>query len=90
MTNWSVETGVGTPSNRSYTITGLDGGVKHEVQLRAHNYSGHGPWSQAEADEPTTAAPSAPSITNVARGDRNLGVRLERPVGHRWGSHYRL
>ena len=49
--NWSVVTGVGTPSNRSYTITGLTGGVKYEFQLRAHNDSGHGPWSLGEADE---------------------------------------
>ena len=46
--NWSVETGVGTPSSRRYTITGLRGGVKYAFQLRAHNDSGHGPWSQAE------------------------------------------
>ena len=55
--NWSVATGVGTPSNRSYIITGLEGGVKYEFQLRAHNDAGHGPWSQAEADEPTTVKP---------------------------------
>ena len=78
--NWSVETGVGTPSNRSYIITGLRGGVKYEFQLRAHNDSGHGPWSQAEADEPTTAAPSPPSITNVARGDRTLAVVWTAPA----------
>ena len=72
--NWSVETGVGTPSNRSYTITGLRGGVKYEFQLRAHNGSGHGPWSEAGGDEPTTVAPSAPAITSITRGDRTLAV----------------
>ena len=72
--NWSVETGVGTPSNPNYTITGLTGGVKYEFQLRAHNDSGHGPWSVAEAEEPTTTAPSAPTITNITRGDRTLAV----------------
>ena len=72
--NWSVETGVGTPSNRSYTITGLRGGVKYEFQLRAHNDAGHGPWSQAEADEPTTVKPAAPTITSISRGDRTLAV----------------
>ena len=78
--NWSVETGVGTPRNRSYTITGLEGGVKYELQVRAHNDSGHGPWSQAEADEPTTVAPSAPSITSVIRGDRSLAVVWTAPT----------
>ena len=78
--NWSVETGVGTPSNRSYTITGLRGGVKYEFQLRAHNDSGHGPWSQAAGDEPTTVAPAAPSITSLTRGDRTLAVVWTAPA----------
>ena len=78
--NWSVETGVGTPSNRSHTITGLEGGTKYEFQLRAHNGSGHGPWSQAEADEPTTTTPSAPAITSLTRGDRTLAVVWTAPV----------
>ena len=78
--NWSVETSVGTPSNRSHTITGLEGGTKYEFQLRAHNGSGHGPWSQAEADEPTTTTPSAPAITSLTRGDRTLAVVWTAPV----------
>ena len=78
--NWSVVTGVGTPSNRSHTITGLTGGVKYEFQLRAHNDSGHGPWSQAEAEEPTTVAPSAPSILSITRGDRTLAVVWTAPA----------
>ena len=78
--NWSVETGVGTPSNRSHTITGLESGVKYEFQLRAHNDAGHGPWSQAETDEPTTVAPSAPAITSITRGDRTLAVVWTAPA----------
>ena len=78
--NWAVHTGVGTPSNRSHTITGLDGGEKYEFQLRAHNDSGHGPWSQAAADEPTTVKPPAPSITGVTRGDRTLAVVWTAPA----------
>ena len=78
--NWSVETGVGTPSNRSYTIPGLQGGVKYEIQLRAHNDGGHGPWSQAGADEPTTVKPAAPTITSITRGDRTLAVVWSAPA----------
>ena len=72
--NWSVETDVGTLSNRSYTITGLESGVKYDLQVRAHNSAGYGPWSQAEADEPTTVKPAAPAITSISRGDRTLAV----------------
>ena len=72
--NWGLEEGVGTLTNRSHTISGLEGGIKYDFQLRAHNSSGHGPWSRAAADEPTTVAPSAPSILSVTRGDRTLAV----------------
>ena len=78
--SWSLETGVGTPSNPSYTITGLQGGVEYEIQLRAHNDSGHGPWSEAGADEPTTVKPSALAITSITRGDRTLAVVWTAPA----------
>ena len=84
--NWSVEMGVGTPSNRSYTITGLRGGVKYEFQLRAHNDSGHGPWSQAAGDEPTTVKPAAPAITSITRGDRTLAVVWTAPTDNGGGA----
>ena len=77
---WSVVTGVGAPSNRSYTVTGLEGGVKYEFQLRAHNDSGHGPWSLGEAEEPTTVKPAAPAITSITRGDRTLAVVWTAPT----------
>ena len=72
--NWTLITDVGTPGNLSHTVTGLEGRVKYEFQIRAKNASGHGPWSQAEAEEPISVAPSAPSITNITRGDRTLAV----------------
>ena len=78
--NWTVVTGAGTPSNLSYTITGLEGGVKYEFQLRANNDSGHGPWSQPGVDEPTTVAPDAPAITSITRGDRTLAVVWTAPT----------
>ena len=72
--NWTMETGVGSLSNLSHTITGLAGRVKYDFQVRAHNSSGHGPWSKADAEEPTIVASSPPSITNITRGDRTLAV----------------
>ena len=84
--NWSVVTGVGTPSNRSHTIAGLVGGVKYEIQVRAHNDSGHGPWSEAQANEPTTVAPATPAITSITRGDRTLAVVWTAPADTGGGS----
>ena len=83
---WALETGVGTPSNRSHTITGLEGGVTYEIQVRAHNDSGHGPWSGAQADEPTTVAPATPAITSITRGDRTLAVVWTAPADTGGGS----
>ena len=77
---WALETGVGSLTNRSHTITGLIGGVKYEFQLRAHNTSGAGIWSEAEAEEPTVAEPSAPSIDDITRGDRTLAVAWTAPT----------
>ena len=76
---WTVETGVGTLTNRSHTITGLEGGVKYEIQLRAHNGSGQGRWSPAAAEEPIVVKPSEPSIANITRGDRTLAVAWTAP-----------
>ena len=77
---WTLEVGAGTPTNRSHTVTGLEGAVKYEFQLRAHNGSGHGPWSKSDAEEPTTVSPSAPTISSVARGDRTLAVVWAEPL----------
>ena len=54
--------------------------MKYEFQLRAHNDSGHGPWSQGEAEEPTTVKPAAPAITSISRGDRTLAVVWTAPA----------
>ena len=69
---WTLETGVGTLTDRSHTITGLEGEEKYDIQVRAHNDAGHGPWSAAAADEPVIAKPSAPTISSVTRGNRTL------------------
>ena len=72
--NWTEVTNVGSLSNRSYTITGLVGNVEYEIQLRARNSEGYGVWSGVTTAEPTIGKPSAPSITNITRGDRTLAV----------------
>ena len=82
---WTLETGVGSLTTRSHTITGLIGGVKYEIQLRAQNTSGAGIWSQAQAEEPTVAEPPAPSIEDVTRGDRTLAVAWTAPADNGGG-----
>ena len=82
---WTLATGVGTLTDRSHTIRGLEGGVKYAYQVRAHNSAGHGPWSESGGEEPTTVKPSEPSITDVTRGDRTLAVVWTEPTDNGGG-----
>ncbi len=56
--NWTVvddvwATGGGT---LQYTLTGLTGGTQYDLQIRAVNAGGDGPWSATATGTPTTAA----------------------------------
>ena len=77
--NWTEEINVGSLTNRSYTITGLRGNVEYDIQVRARNSEGFGLWSGVTTAEPTIVKPSAPSITNITRGDRTLAVAWSAP-----------
>ena len=64
---WAVETGVGTLTDRSHTITDLQASVTYEIQLRAHNSSGSGSWSASVTENPIVVKPEAPpSPTSLA------------------------
>ena len=78
--HWTVVEDVGTPGNLTYTITGLAGGVQHDIQLRAENNAGKGPWSLAEEAKPETTVPSASAITSITSGDRSLAVVWTAPT----------
>ena len=83
--NWTEQLGAWTESSgvRSYTITGLETGVQYDVQVRAENSVGKGPWSATEAGTPQEA--DVPSVTanfeqssyNVTEGgDVSIAVML--------------
>ena len=75
---WTPKTGVGTPTNRADTITGLDNGVEYDVQVQAVNAAGGGGWSDTEPGTPRTT-PDAPTITSHNSGDESLTVLWSRP-----------
>ena len=63
---------------RSVTITGLRDGTAYEVQVRAGNSIGDGPWSQSAMATPVTV-PAAPAAPDVTGGDGQLEVRWTPP-----------
>ena len=65
----------------SATITGLTNGTTYEVQVRAGNSAGDGPWSASASGTPVAAAsaPAAPSPPRLTAGDGQLGVSWTAP-----------
>ena len=63
------------------TITGLTNGTAYEVQVRAGNSVGDGPWSASASGTPvaSASAPAAPSRPGLTVGDGQLGVRWTAP-----------
>ncbi len=60
------------------TITGLTNGTAYEVQVRAGNSVGDGPWSASATGTPVGVA-SAPSAPRLTAGDGQLGVSWTAP-----------
>ncbi len=52
--NWTVKSGVWSSGDLSYDLTGVDSAIEYEVQIRAVNDSGPGPWSESEAEASST------------------------------------
>ena len=63
------------------TITGLTNGTTYQVQVRAGNSAGDGPWSASAAATPMSPAspPSAPSPPVLTAGDGRLYARWTAP-----------
>lgn len=77
--DWTVVESIWTSGALSYTLTGLDAGMEHAVQIRAVSSLGSGPWSPGETVQPTVAALTAGSIDEVRSGDRSLAVFWQPP-----------
>ncbi|MYB22833.1 MAG: fibronectin type III domain-containing protein, partial [Chloroflexi bacterium] len=76
--SWTEVSGV---SGTSRTITNLTNGSTYEVQVRAANSAGDGPWSASASATPAVArvAPSVPRNVAVVAGDRQLLLRWDAP-----------
>ena len=76
--SWTELPDTGKSTARSATITGLRNGAAYEVQVRAGNQIGDGPWSPSARGTPI-GVPAAPAAPNVSGGDRLLEVTWTPP-----------
>ena len=53
-TNWTVKDSIWSSSALEYSLDGLTNSVGYEVQVRAVNAVGEGPWSPAGSGTPLT------------------------------------
>ena len=60
--DWAVEQGVWASGELEYTLSGLTNGTEYDVQVRAVNAAGDGPWSATGTATPQGSAPT-PTVT---------------------------
>ena len=78
--NWTEVAGIGTDDTGTYEITGLSPGVQYDVQVRAVNDTGPGPWSESLVVRSPLEQPFAPSLTGVTPRDQGLGATWDAPT----------
>ena len=74
---WTVENG-GNPGTLQYIASGLTAGEQYDVQVRAVNSRGEGPWSSTETVTPTTT--DASTIESITPGNGTLTVSWAAPA----------
>ena len=77
--NWTEQDSIWTSGALRYILSGLTNGVDYDVQVRAVNAVGAGPWSGTGAGKPLTT-PSAPTIDSVTPGDETITVAWSAPA----------
>ena len=74
--NWEVETGVGSLTSLQHTVSGLRDSTGYDVQVRAVNAIGAGPWSDTFAQTTTDHGDRASAATVVAL-DSSIEARID-------------
>ncbi len=86
-TDWSYRNNIATTDEDDYVLTGLAAGVEYDVQVRAKNNSGDGPWSDSLMQHTTPVAPTAPSIDQIIVRSKELVVAWDPPDAGTYGIH---
>ena len=78
---WTVVTGFPDPNNVGHNyLRGLLPGRRYDLQIRAVNATGAGPWSAASRAGQLPEPPRAPAIGEIVPRDRGLGVTWSAPA----------
>ena len=75
---WTERDGIWTSGVLRYTVDSLTNGVGYDLQVRAVNAAGAGPWSAAASATPKTVT-DAPTINLITPGDGTLAVSWSAP-----------
>ena len=81
--NWTEEEDAWTGSGSlQYVVAGLTGGTQYDVQVRAVNYAGDGPWSATATGTPSlpVTPPGMAAIDSVRPGAGSLTVAWSAPT----------
>ena len=78
--NWVVKTAIGTDATGTHALTELGPGAQYDIQVRAVNDAGTGPWSEVLQARPTLEAPFAPTISSISPRDTEVAVVWTAPT----------
>ena len=77
--NWTPVNAIWTSGELSYELTGLDRGRSYDLQVRAVNASGAGPWSPPMTGATLAIAPESPAIESIQPRNGKLIVEWSVP-----------
>ena len=77
--NWTARSSVATATQSRYRLTGLSNGTPYDLQVRAFNSHGSGPWSETVTGVPALV-PDIASISDIAPGNQLAIITWSAPT----------
>ena len=78
--HWTPKMRIWSAGDLVYELSGLTLDVGYDVQVRAVNSAGAGPWSEVAQGQTMTVEPGAPAIDSVVAGDGEFTVSWSAPA----------
>ena len=77
--NWMIRGNVAAATQSRYRLTGLSNGTSYDIQVRAFNSDGSGPWSETVTGVPALV-PDIASISDIAPGNQLAIITWSAPT----------